>query len=229
MLRPKLLSSVAILALLSIATIVYFATQFAREQARQSACHGQMFYLLHALLNYQAEHGHLPPAFVAGPDGTPWHSWRVLILPYVEHADVYRQYNFDEPWNSPHNLKLAEAINLNLFQCPSGPDRERNCYTNYCVVVSDDSYFPGTQTTSLHQTAVRSSAIALVEINQSDIHWMEPRDIKIESFGLRRGPQAGSPHPSGIGTMRANGHYQILEHNFAKEQWMREVRATPMD
>src|SRR5687768_410242 len=49
---------------------------------------------------YVDAHGHFPPAYLPGPDGRPWHSWRVLILAYHgEGDDLYRQYSFDEPWD----------------------------------------------------------------------------------------------------------------------------------
>jgi hypothetical protein len=60
--------------------------------------------------NYQDEHGHLPPAVVYGPDGTPLYSWRVLLLPYFEEQELYEQFNKDEPWDSPHNVRLLEKM-----------------------------------------------------------------------------------------------------------------------
>ena len=47
-----------------------------------------------------------------GPDGTPWHSWRVLILknaPYP-YSELYKVYRFDEPWNGPNNVRLSNRI-----------------------------------------------------------------------------------------------------------------------
>jgi hypothetical protein len=47
---------------------------------------------------------------VYGPDGTPLHSWRVLILPYLEDRGLYEQFRLDEPWDSPHNLGLLDRM-----------------------------------------------------------------------------------------------------------------------
>ena len=38
-----------------------------------------------------------PPAYLADRDGKPMHSWRVLILPFLEQQELYRAYHFDEP------------------------------------------------------------------------------------------------------------------------------------
>lgn len=37
-------------------------------------------------------------------------SWRVHILPYLDQAPLYNQFRLNEPWDSPHNLKLAEQM-----------------------------------------------------------------------------------------------------------------------
>jgi Protein of unknown function (DUF1559) len=44
------------------------------------------------------------------PDGTPLLSWRVHILPYLDHDDLYRQFKLDEPWDSPHNIRLLDKM-----------------------------------------------------------------------------------------------------------------------
>lgn len=52
----------------------------------------------------------LPPAVIMGPDGKPWHSWRVLVLPFLEEEELFKQYRFDEPWDGPNNKKLLSKI-----------------------------------------------------------------------------------------------------------------------
>ncbi len=53
----------------------------------------------------------LPPAAICSKkDGKPLLSWRVAILPYIEQAPLFNQFKLDEPWDSPHNLKLLEKM-----------------------------------------------------------------------------------------------------------------------
>src|SRR5262245_23505539 len=59
-----------------------------------------------ALHAFHDVHQHLPPAFVTGPDNRPWHSWRVLLLPFIDQAALYTRYKFDEPWDGPGNRTL---------------------------------------------------------------------------------------------------------------------------
>ena len=51
-----------------------------------------------------------PPAFLVGPDGKPWHSLRVLVLPYLGHRDLFDQYDFSQPWDSAKNLRLLDKM-----------------------------------------------------------------------------------------------------------------------
>lgn len=60
-------------------------------------------------------------------------SWRVHLLPYLEQKPLYDQFHLDEPWDSPHNLALAEHMpevyrlggshgTTTRFQILTGPD-----------------------------------------------------------------------------------------------------------
>lgn len=63
-----------------------------------------------AFHNYADVHGNLPPAAVCGPDGQPLLSWRVLLLPYIEHDKLFEEFRLDEPWDSEHNRPLLDRM-----------------------------------------------------------------------------------------------------------------------
>jgi uncharacterized protein DUF1559 len=63
-----------------------------------------------ALHHYYDVYGRLPPTVKRGNDGQPLHSWRVLLLPFLEQENLFKQFNLDEPWDSPHNKPLLEKI-----------------------------------------------------------------------------------------------------------------------
>lgn len=91
-----------------------------------------------AILKYEAHHGHFPPPYLRGPSdrpgdgpaGVPWHSWRVLILPFLGEQRLYSEYSFDEPYSGPNNSRLLE-------QMPP-------------VYAYRDSYQPGMNMTAYH-------------------------------------------------------------------------------
>ncbi|MCG8652934.1 MAG: DUF1559 domain-containing protein, partial [Pirellulales bacterium] len=61
-----------------------------------------------ALNAYAADHGTYPPPFTTGADKkTRMHSWRVLILPYLDEEDLYTQFNLTLPWDDPDNMSVA--------------------------------------------------------------------------------------------------------------------------
>jgi hypothetical protein len=79
-----------------------------QESAERAQCNlGGVALALHY---YDESHGSLPPAILYGKDGTPLHSWRVLILPYLEESVLYNEFHLDEPWNSPHNIQLLPRM-----------------------------------------------------------------------------------------------------------------------
>jgi hypothetical protein len=63
----------------------------------------------YGLRSYPDSYGKLPPATVWAADGRPLYSWRVLLLPFVELDHIYKEFHRDEPWDSPHNLKVFKG------------------------------------------------------------------------------------------------------------------------
>lgn len=51
-----------------------------------------------------------PPADAHLVDGQPLLSWRVHLLPFLGQAQLYEQFNKQEPWDSPHNSALLEKM-----------------------------------------------------------------------------------------------------------------------
>src|SRR5262245_40148113 len=64
------------------------AVQAAREAARRTACANNLKQIGLAFQNYADAHGQFPPAYLADKDGKPMHSWRVLILPFMEQQNL---------------------------------------------------------------------------------------------------------------------------------------------
>lgn len=175
-----------------------------RTAARQSQCHGEMFYLGHMLVCYRSRTGHFPPAVSYATDGTPMHSWRALAWTESS-SDFTRLYNFAQPWNSPSNLKAAADPARNLA-CPNTQgDSPR--YTNYVAVDFRD----GTSTLSRADSGIgidtdHPDRILFIEYPGSIIPWTAPRDIGIDEVA-RFGP---GDDPRGLGVILADGSFRRL-------------------
>ena len=93
-----------------------------------------------ALKQYEEQYGSLPPVDARNEtDGLPAQlSWRVGILPMLGYEELYNRFQFDQPWDHPENLQVAEEIpeefqlepgtnlsNLHLFCGPGGLHNDR--------------------------------------------------------------------------------------------------------
>ncbi len=159
----------------------------------RAACRYQLRQIALALLNYQQRNGCFPPSFVCDEDGRPMHSWRVLILPYMkrddlngymECEDLYKKYSFKEPWNGPNNRLLESRLAPYIYTCPFAPRAGPNCPpTSYVLVTGPSTAFPeGKPRGSGEITRRPCDTVLVVEVANSDIHWMEPRDPSVDDL-----------------------------------------------
>jgi hypothetical protein len=91
------------------------------------------------MLNFADSNGQLPLAALCDPrTGKPLLSWRVALLPYIDQQDLYKEFKLDEPWDSPHNIKLLPR----MPRIYADPDAEGGTTTTlYRVVVGKGTMF----------------------------------------------------------------------------------------
>jgi len=159
-------------------------TPAVRVAAPWSQCRSNLKQIGLALHHYHDVYGSFPPAYVADKNGQPMHSWRVLLLPYLDRKELYEEYDFDEPWNGPNNLKLAERI-PRVFRCPSFEDRRSSeasdaYLTSYFAVTGPGSAFEGANSTSFSDVSDGNSKTFLVAEVATQLRlWTQPRDVTI--------------------------------------------------
>lgn len=93
------------------------AVQQVREAARRSQCQSNLHQIGVALHNFEASETSLP----AGCDFQNYwlHSWNMRILPYLDQAPLYNQYNWTKVWDDPWTNENVTCNNLPVFVCPS--------------------------------------------------------------------------------------------------------------
>jgi Protein of unknown function (DUF1559) len=132
-----------------------------------------------AILDYVAKNeGKLPPPFTTDRLGNRLHSWRSLILPFLDLEDVYDAIDFSQPWDAPRNRSAAERI-PDVYR-PPGTQSGR---TRYSAIVGPQSLWPPTGGRRL--TDVKSGTsytIAVVEAPCSEVEWMKPHDFDEETL-----------------------------------------------
>ena len=194
------------------------AFQTARINDRRASCGNNLKQIVIALHNYHDVYGTLPPAYIADENGKPTHSWRVLILPFMEHKTLYDEYRFDEPWDGPNNRLLADRIRR-VYSCPSAQAGTRNpVETNYVAIVGPSTPWPEQKVRSFPVFKDgTANVILVVEVVNSQIHWMEPRDLHasqmtstINSDIFPHGQGICSGHKGGAQVGMADGAVKFL-------------------
>ncbi|MFH1923964.1 MAG: DUF1559 domain-containing protein [Planctomycetota bacterium] len=197
-----------------LAALVLPATQAAREAARRAQCTNQLKQIGIAMHNYHDTYRCLPPAVITDEDGQPMRSWRVAILPFIEQAPLYDQYDFSEPWDGPNNRALEGAF-PDTYRCPSdtasGP-----LDAGYVMIVGEGTL--GGEPNELVKFADvkdgTSNTILAIEVAGSGIHWMEPRDLTVEeAVTFITNPGATGllhVHPGGVNVLMADGSVRFL-------------------
>jgi hypothetical protein len=157
-----------------------------------------------AMHQFHAKYGHFPPAFVADAQGRPAHSWRVLLLEFLDPA-LFREYDFGAPWDSPHNRRLAAKM-PRVYACPSGHGPENPSMTSYAVIVGPESAFPGSgvvKISDISDAAFNIPTILVAEVASMDIPWTEPRDLLTGQ--LPKGDNSNLPPRPGISSRDRRG------------------------
>lgn len=176
---PKRLLAIYVVsafALAVVATFIWLMLREYRESAHTDRCRANLKRIATALQAYHDIHSSFPPAYVVDSNGNRLHSWRVLLLPFLGQEDLYAEYRFDEPWNGQHNRVLATKM-PDFFACSSGAGRA-NGVTNFLAVVGRATAWPEHYAARLEDFSDgTSNTIQIVESGDSDVLWLEPRDI----------------------------------------------------
>ena len=191
----------------------------AREESRNHTCQRHLRQIGIALLTYCDIHGTLPPAYTCDSSHRPNNSWRILIYSSFQYNFPESGYKFEEAWNSAHNAKFfRDDYCKPVYQCPSANHhrgQQPTDYTDYIVVVGPNTFWQGCD--SIHRTdkAEDREKILVIEIVNSNIRWMEPRDLTIdEAVSLiqpKSGVGIGSYHPRGINYLTVGNEIRTLD------------------
>ena len=171
-----------------------------------------------AMNSYESAHKRLPPAVVYGKDGKPWHSWRVLLLPYVEQENLFNLYRMDEPWDGPNNRQLL-AMMPSVYAPVRGQTKEPHS-TFYQVFTGPNTPFEDKKQISIVQLADGASNTILIAEAGEAVPWTKPDDLPYDpEDGLpelgamfNRRPKAGFHAAFGDGSVFFLEWGKVAEH-----------------
>ena len=178
-----------------------------REAARRMQCSNNLKNIALALHNYESAYGALPPAYTVDADGEPLHSWRTLILPYLDQQPLYETIDLSKPWNDPANL-AACSTNLHVYCCPSA-DQPRN-HTAYFCIVAPNSCFRPTEPRPLTEIPDHQGTLLVVEVDSEHaVPWSSPQDAD-KQIVMNRGRDAPLSHTGGMNAVFVDGSVRFL-------------------
>ena len=195
-------------AFLVLGFLVGISRSGAADGTRASHCKNNMKQLALGLWNYHDTYGTFPPTVLADADGRPLHSWRTLILPFLDHKNLYDTIDLTQPWDAPANAAARETdLSWSVFQCPSTRIDEQQ--TTYLAMVAPGSVMRATD--PLSETDITGDmhlSPVIIEVPAEEaVHWMEPVDTDPSVFDRWVATDA-APHNGSIFCAMANGTVQ---------------------
>ena len=157
----------------------------------------------------------------------------MLILPYLGEDFLYKQYDFKEPWDGPHNRLFADTMPP-VYRCPSVQPPAKGI-TSYAVVVGEKTAFPPGHAIRMSDIPDgTANTLLVVEAEGAKIPWMEPRDLTEADMVMKingdRGTRTGgaeaeghagqaisSLHPGGANATTCDGAVHFLRNDLDQQ------------
>ena len=186
-----------------------------RDVARRTQCKNNLRQIALALHNYESHYHALPPAYTVDAAGKPLHSWRTLILPYLDEQGLYGRIDLSKPWNDSANSEAFKTV-PHVFRCPSVSLPPG--FTTYLGIVGTNACFHPTAPRAISEiTDSTSETLMVIEVAQEQaVHWMAPQDAS-EEMVLNFGNDGKLAHTGGTQAAFADGHVQFLSENLDTE------------
>ncbi|MBI3860570.1 MAG: DUF1559 domain-containing protein [Planctomycetia bacterium] len=179
-----------------------------REPARRSQCKNNLRQIGIALHNYAERYGALPPAYTVDADGKPLHSWRTLILPFLDQEPLYNSIDLSKPWDDPAN---AEALGTPVppYHCPS--DTSARNHTTYLASVGPNACLRLTEPRPLSEIKDgTSNTLMVIEVPADlSVPWMSPHDAD-ESLVISLKPESKLHHAGGMHAALCDGSVRFI-------------------
>jgi hypothetical protein len=131
----------AVAGLFAIATAIgLMLPVVSSREPRGDQCRRNLHKIALAMCNYETKYGRFPPAYTVDKQGRRMHSWRVLVLEFLD-PDLHAQYDFNRPWNVPANLAFAKKMTKDgPYRCPSEDIKDPSWTAPYDLNVAEMSF-----------------------------------------------------------------------------------------
>jgi hypothetical protein len=187
------------------------------------------------LLYYSDNLGGLPPASFSMPSPrtnpraiNSGLSWRVAVLPFIGEDDLFKEFDLDQPWDSPNNLKLVPRM-PKVYAHPLASDKQKQeGLTHYRVFVGQGTLFDPSLVRGelgLRRVGARIADITdgrgntlLVAEAAEPVEWTRPDDLPFAPNKLLS--KLGGLFSMGFNVLTADGKVHLVRPD-AKESALR--------
>ncbi len=138
----------------------------------------------------------LPPANICDSAGRPLLSWRVAVLPALDQDNLFRQFNMNEPWDGPNNIKLLPLMPKTF----SPRNQTGETLTPYRVFAGNGGAFDPRRPSSLSGFTDGTSNTLMVVETEEMVEWTRP-----EFLDPNNPPRMGSGGKGQFSAVLADG------------------------
>lgn len=181
---------------------------------------------------YRRSRRNHPPRMFQEDGTTPNLSWRVELLPFLDHAELYEEFRQDEPWDSPHNLALVERM-PDVFRLPAD---DPNSTTSRIRIIAGEkrgneftTLFPqGTSVTPNDVTDAPPGLVICVEAGPNKaVPWTKPEPLKVDPDNIAE--SLGGVGGFGRMVGMVNGDALVIRHEADNATWQKLLSPTDGD
>ncbi len=162
--------------------------------------------------HYHSAQGCFPPAASHDADGKPLLSWRVHVLPFLGWQTLYEQFHLDEPWDSPHNIKLLPRM-PSSFRHPAAKN-PGEYHSSYYVLTGPDTVFHGEKGTEMIKIRDGTSKTILAVEADRPVPWTKPQDIPYDA--AKPLPKLGGFSKGGFNAIFCDGSVHFIRDDIAE-------------
>ncbi len=197
-----------------VTALIWPAIEAGHHRATRMVCPTNLKQIALGLHHYRDVYRKLTRPYVADSAGKPIHSWRVMLLPFVEQQALHEQYDMHSAWNSRANSMLV-SLRPPLYHC-SRAKNESHGDTQYFAIVGAETMWPGDRSVDFMDISDgASNTLAIVESHGLGVTWTEPRDLDFDQVPWRINTDPASsgissPHPGGASVALLDGSVRFL-------------------
>ena len=131
-----------------------------------------------AFHNYESTFRRFPRADGDGAGQHTGLSWRVHLLPFLDQAPLYNQFNFNEAWDSEHNKALIAQMPA-LFKSPDVTDEGK---TAFHVFTGENTLFHGDEGPKIQSITDGTSNTIMAVLAGADKAeiWTKPGGLEVD-------------------------------------------------